>query len=80
MKELESARALESEEVESVPVEEKDGLARFGGRKFIVGVLLIVVSSIFTGIGIMGIEQWLWFTGGVGVAYFGVNFVQKKII
>lgn len=60
--------------------EEKDSLDRFGGRKFIVGVLLITVASIFTWMGIMTVDQWLWFTSGVGVAYFGVNFIQKKAL
>lgn len=66
---------------EQVPVhEEKDGLERFGGRKFIIGMTLILVASIFTGIGIMTIDQWLMFTGVVGASYFGINFIQKKAL
>ena len=64
-----------------VPVqEEKDGLERFGGRKFIIGMTLILVASIFTGIGTMTIDQWLMFTGVVGASYFGINFIQKKTL
>lgn len=62
------------------PQEEKDGLWRFGGRKFIVGMTLILIASLFTGMSMMTVEQWLWFTSGVGVTYFGVNFIQKKMI
>lgn len=61
-------------------VEEKDGLERFGGRKFIVGMTLIVVASIFTGMGMMTIIEWMGFTGVVGASYFGVNFAQKKML
>lgn len=46
--------------------------------KFIVGMTLILVSSLFTGIGIMSIDTWMMFTGAVGAAYLGVNIYQKN--
>ncbi len=49
-------------------------------QKFIVGMTLILVASIFTGMEIMSIEAWMAFTGVVGGAYFGVNVYQKKML
>lgn len=82
MQELESAQPLESEEVEHVPVlkteEEKDGLERFGGRKWILAMYVETIASIFTAIGLLPIDQWLMVTAGIISLYFGVNFMQKK--
>lgn len=84
MQELESAQPLESEEVEHVPVlkteEEKDGLWRFGGRKWILAMYVETIASIFTAIGLLPIDQWLMVTAGIISLYFGVNFIQKKMI
>lgn len=60
--------------------EDKDGLDRFGGRKFIISIVLIIISSIFTGMLLMTIDQWLWFTGAIAGSYFGINFTQKKML
>lgn len=81
MKQYIDSEAPNQPEMILVPQEEeKDGLGAFGGRKFIIGMTLILVSSIFTGIGIMTVDQWLMFTGVVGASYFGINFIQKKAL
>ena len=49
-------------------------------RKFIVSMSLIIISSIFTGLGMMDIDTWMFFTGGVGAAYLGINIYQKKTL
>ncbi len=49
-------------------------------RKFIVAMTLILISSIFTGMGMMSILEWMGFTGAVGAAYLGVNIYQKKTL
>lgn len=48
-------------------------------RKFIVAMTLITVSSIFTALGMMDINTWIVFTGGVGATYLGVNIYQKTM-
>jgi hypothetical protein len=60
--------------------EEKDGLERFGGRKWLMGMFIILIASIFTGMLLMSIEQWLMVAGAVGGSYYGVNFMQKKML
>lgn len=79
MKELESAQPLEAFEVEqpsTKPMQEEKHIS----QKFIVGMTLIVVASIFTGMGLMSVLEWMGFTGVVGGAYFGVNLYQKKML
>lgn len=49
-------------------------------RKFIVAITLILISSIFTGLGMMDVDTWMFFTGAVGAAYLGVNIYQKKTL
>lgn len=49
-------------------------------RKFIVSMSLIIISSIFTGLGMMDVDTWMFFTGAVGAAYLGVNIYQKKTL
>lgn len=49
-------------------------------RKFIVAMTLILISSIFTGLGMMDVDTWMFFTGAVGAAYLGVNIYQKKTL
>lgn len=48
-------------------------------RKFIVSMYLITIASIFTGLGMMDVDTWMFFTGGVAAAYLGVNLYQKRI-
>lgn len=48
-------------------------------RKFIISMYLITVSSIFTALGMMDINTWIVFTGGVGATYLGVNIYQKTM-
>jgi len=60
------------------PQEEKDGLWRFGGRKWILAMYVETIASIFTAIGLLPIDQWLMVTAGIISLYFGVNFMQKK--
>lgn len=62
------------------PQEEKDGLWRFGGRKWILAMYVETIASIFTAIGLLPIDQWLMVTAGIISLYFGVNFIQKKMI
>lgn len=48
-------------------------------RKFIVSMTLILIASVFTAIGQMDVETWMFFTGGVAAAYLGVNLYQKRM-
>lgn len=48
-------------------------------RKFIVSMTLILISSIFTALGQMDVDTWMFFTGGVAAAYLGVNLYQKRL-
>lgn len=64
-----------------VPIqEEKDSLDRFGGRKWLLAMYIETIASIFTFMGILPVDQWLMVTGTVGSLYFGVNFMQKKML
>lgn len=49
-------------------------------RKFIVAMTLIIISSIFTGLAMMDVDTWMFFTGAVGAAYLGVNVYQKRAL
>ena len=49
-------------------------------KKFIVTMTLLIVASIFTGMGIMTIDQWLWFCGAIGAGYGILNVGQKKLL
>lgn len=49
-------------------------------KKFIVTMLLLVVSSLFTGMGIMTIDQWLWFCSAIAAGYGILNVGQKKLL
>lgn len=60
--------------------EEPDGLYSLVSKKFVIAVLLILTSSIFTGIGIMTIDQWLWFNGAIATGYGVLNVGQKKML
>lgn len=60
-----------------VPVSDDGNLK---SRKFIVAMALILISSIFTGLGMMDVNTWMFFTGAVGAAYLGVNIYQKKTL
>lgn len=64
-------------EMIQVPVSEDSNLK---SRKFIVSMALIIISSIFTGLGMMDVDTWMFFTGVVGAAYLGVNIYQKKTL
>lgn len=48
-------------------------------RKFVVSMTLILVSSLFTALGQMDVDTWMFFTGGVAAAYLGVNLYQKRM-
>lgn len=48
-------------------------------RKFIVSITLIIISSVFTAVGQMDVDTWMFFTGGVAAAYLGVNLYQKRM-
>lgn len=48
-------------------------------RKFIVSMTLILIASVFTAIGQMDVDTWMFFTGGVAAAYLGVNLYQKRM-
>lgn len=80
MKELESAQALEASEVETVPQEEKDPLNEVGGRKFLLTVLGIVIFGIFTALGQMDVETYMYLFGALTAGYFGINVAQKKML
>ena len=49
-------------------------------RKFVISITLILISSIFTGLGMMDVDTWMFFTGAVGAAYLGVNVYQKRAL
>lgn len=48
-------------------------------RKFIVSMTLILIASIFTALGQMDVDTWMFFTGSVAAAYLGVNLYQKRM-
>jgi hypothetical protein len=74
MQEIESAKALESQEVEYPPVETtKEG----GWRKYSIAMVLIIISSVFVFMRIMDVDTWIFFVGTVGAGYLGVNVYQK---
>ena len=60
-----------------VPISDDNNLK---SRKFIVSMYLITVASIFTGLGMMDVDTWMFFTGTVAAAYLGVNIYQKKTL
>jgi hypothetical protein len=60
-----------------VPVSEDGNLQ---SRKFVISMTLILISSLFTGLGMMDVDTWMMFTGAVGAAYLGVNIYQKKTL
>mgnify|MGYP003420090320 FL=1 len=72
--EIEPGREIDLELVQ-VPVSE-DG--KIKSRKFIVAMTLILISSVYTGLGMMDVDTWMMFTGAVGAAYLGVNIYQKN--
>lgn len=73
--EIEPGREIYIEPVQT-PISEDRNLK---SRKFIVAMTLITVSSIFTALGMMDINTWIVFTGGVGATYLGVNIYQKTM-
>jgi len=73
--EIEPGREIYIEPVQT-PISEDRNLK---SRKFIVAMTLITVSSIFTALGMMDINTWIVFTGGVGTTYLGVNLYQKTM-
>lgn len=90
MKEVESAQPLSSDVVEGaylprgesfdlgmVQVNNEDGNLK--SRKFIVSMTLIIISSVFTAVGQMDVDTWMFFTGGVAAAYLGVNLYKKRM-
>lgn len=72
---IEPGREIYIEPVQT-PISEDRNLK---SRKFIVAMTLITVSSIFTALGMMDINTWIVFTGGVGATYLGVNIYQKTM-
>ena len=48
-------------------------------RKFIVSMTLILIASVFTALGQMDVDTWMFFTGSVAAAYLGVNLYQKRM-
>lgn len=48
-------------------------------RKFIITILGITIFGLFTALGRMDIETYMYFFGGITAGYFGVNFMQKKM-
>lgn len=60
--------------------EEPDGLYKVGGRKFILAVLGIVIFGIFTAVGKMDVDTYMWLFGALTASYFGINFMQKKML
>lgn len=73
--EIEPGREIYLEPVQA-PISEDWNLK---SRKFIISLYLITVSSIFTALGMMDINTWIVFTGGVGATYLGVNLYQKTM-
>lgn len=59
---------------------EKDPLDRFGGRKFILTILGITIFGVFTALGRMEMETYMYIFGGLTAGYFGINFAQKKLL
>lgn len=59
-----------------VPINEDGNLK---SRKFVVSMTLILIASVFTALGQMDVDTWMFFTGGVAAAYLGVNLYQKRM-
>lgn len=49
-------------------------------RKFIITMMLVIISSVFTGIGLMSIDMWMYFNGALTASYIGANLYQKKTL
>lgn len=64
-------------EMVQVPVSEDGNLK---SRKFIITMTLVIISSIFTGIGLMSIDMWMYFNGALTASYIGANLYQKKTL
>lgn len=60
----------------NLPQEETNLLS----RKFILTVLGVVIFGVFTALGKMDVETYMYFFGALTASYFGVNFIQKKLI
>ena len=73
--EIEPGREIYLEPVQA-PISEDRNLK---SRKFIVSMTLLIIASIFTALGMMDINTWIVFTGGVGATYLGVNLYQKTM-
>lgn len=74
--EIEPGREIYLEPVQA-PVSEDGNLK---SRKFVISMTLILISSIFTGLAMMDVDTWMFFTGAVGAAYLGVNVYQKRTL
>ncbi len=72
--EIEPGREIDLELVQ-VPVSEDGNLK---SRKFIITMTLVIISSVFTGIGLMSIDMWMYFNGALTASYIGVNLYQKN--
>ena len=72
--------APESFDLGKVYIDQPNDDSGLKSKKFIVTMLLLVVSSLFTGMGIMTIDQWLWFNSALAAGYGILNVGQKKLL
>lgn len=69
---MDSAKKLETEE--------QDPLNEVGGRKFLLTVLGIIIFGIFTALGQMEVETYMYLFLGLAGGYGVVNVTQKKML
>lgn len=60
-----------------VPISDDGGLM---SRKFILTVIGIVIFGIFTALGKMDVDSYMYFYAAITAGYFGINFMQKKAL
>lgn len=75
IKNIEPGREIYLEPVQT-PISEDWNLK---SRKFIITMTLVIISSVFTGIGLMSIDMWMYFNGALTASYIGANLYQKTM-
>lgn len=49
-------------------------------KKWILAMFIESIASIFTVLGILTADQWLWLTGAIAAGYGILNVGQKKLL
>ena len=64
-------------EVKLDPPSDGSGLK---SKKWILAMFIESIASIFTVLGILTADQWLWLTGAIAAGYGIFNVGQKKLL